>query len=311
MTHRRAYALFALSFVLACGAETPFNDDPNDIGQSSQEQIAAKDSCSGSAVRRIPLKSGVTLAYCEQGAKRGKPVIFVHGYTDSHHSFDRNLPILPRSHHAFAEDLPGHGDSSRPDCCYSQQDFAADVVAFMDAKGLVRASLVGHSMGSFVVQQVALDYPNRVDRVVLIGSAPTVAGNLVAAELMDFVQTLEDPIPSEFVRDFQASTFYRPIPESFLDTAVAESLKVPASIWKAALLGLIAEDHGSRLHELRSRTLILHGSEDVFFGIDEAVRLDELIPRSRLIEYPLTGHGVHVEVPHAVTHDIDRFLSAR
>jgi non-heme chloroperoxidase len=53
------------------------------------------------------------------------------------------------------------------------------------------------------------------------------------------VDTLSDPTDPEFARGFQASTFFRPIPESFLDTAVAESLKVPASIWQQALDGLL------------------------------------------------------------------------
>jgi len=250
------------------------------------------------------------LAYSEQGAKGGNPVIFVHGYTDSHHSFDRNLPLLPRVHHVFALDLRGHGDSSKPNCCYTQRDFAADIVAFMDAKGLGRASLVGHSMGSFVVQQVALDYPRRVDKLVLIGSAPTVAGNPGAADLLSVVQTLEDPIAEDFVREFQASTFFRPMPESFLDTSVIESMKVPATVWKQALTGLIQEDHSERLANLWSRTLILYGDMDVFFSAEEEARLSALIPRSRLIVYPLTGHGTHVERPLDVTREIDQFLTS-
>lgn len=293
----------------ACGTASPSGEDSSDISQVSQEQGARSDACSGAPLRRISISTGVTMAYCEQGEKHGTPVIFVHGYTDSHHAYDRNLPLLPQWHHVFSVDLRGHGESSKPDCCYTQRDFAADIVAFMDAKGLARASLVGHSMGSFVVQQVALDYPRRVDRLVLIGSAPTVAGNAGAADLMSVVQTLEDPIPEDFVRAFQASTYFRPIPDSFLDTSVVESLKVPATVWKQALAGLIAEDHGARLSNLRAPTLILYGEKDVFFSAEDQAQLTALIPRSRLTEYPSTGHGTHVEVPIRVTRDINRFLT--
>jgi hypothetical protein len=55
------------------------------------------------------------------------------------------LPLLPPRYHAFALDQRGHGDSERPACCYSVDDFAADVVAFLDAVRVERASLVGHS----------------------------------------------------------------------------------------------------------------------------------------------------------------------
>jgi non-heme chloroperoxidase len=178
----------------------------------------------------------------------------------------------------------------------------------MDAVGLESASLVGHSMGSFIAQTVALDFPERVDRLVLIGSAPTVVGNPAALELQAAVDTLEDPIDPEFARAFQASTFFQPIPEEFLDTAVADSLKVPASIWQQALDALLEEDHSAELSQIRAPTLILFGTEDVFVSAADQAALDAAIPSSTLISFEETGHGVHVERPRAVNRAIRRFL---
>jgi len=275
-----------------------------------EEPLASADNalCAAPRLERVALSTGVTLSYLVQGNPHGKPVIFIHGYTDSHRSFDLNLPRFPRSFRSYALDLRGHGDSDKPACCYEQGDFAADVVAFMDALGLESASIVGHSMGSFVAHRVAVDHPERVDGLVLIGSAPTVALNAVALDFKAVVDTLVDPIDPEFVLAFQSSTFFRPIPEEFLATAVEESLKVPASVWHQALDGLLADDHSAALPGIDAPTLILFGDEDVFFTAAEQAALDAAIPDSTLVVYPGTGHGTHVELPQAVTREIARFL---
>jgi non-heme chloroperoxidase len=97
-------------------------------------------------------------------------LLILHGVTDSWRSFERVLPHLPQSIHAFALTQWGHGDADRPLTGYGFHDFAADVAAFVDTLQLGRAIIVGHSMGSGVAQRVALDYPDRVLRLVLLGS---------------------------------------------------------------------------------------------------------------------------------------------
>jgi pimeloyl-ACP methyl ester carboxylesterase len=99
----------------------------------------------------VRLSTGVRLRYLEQGDPAGRPVILLHGLTDSWFSFSRVLPGISKAHRVYALDLRGHGDSDRPAAGYAPREMAADVIAFMDALGLRRATLVGHSMGSFVV----------------------------------------------------------------------------------------------------------------------------------------------------------------
>lgn len=284
------------------GVDAPEIDAVEDVGTTEQELHA------GPSIHRVALSTGVTLSYLEQGKKHGDPVIFLHGYSDSYHSFDRNLPELARKYHVYALDQRGHGDSTKPACCYTQADFANDVVAFMNALGIHKASLVGHSMGSFIAQSVAIAAPNRIRKLVLIGSGPTLAGNPVALDFAPIVDTLVDPVDPVFVREFQASTFYRPIPPSFLDMAVSESLKVPATVWKQALDGLLAEDHTAQLPQIRAKTLVFWGDQDIFFGAADEQTLIDGIPRSKLVTYRQTGHGLHVERPHRFVRDLEDFL---
>jgi non-heme chloroperoxidase len=178
------------------------------------------------------LATGPRLHYAEQGDPTGKAIIFLHGYSDSWFSFSLMLPLLSPEYHAFALTERGHGDSDKPQCCYTLEDFAADVDAFMDAVGIEEATLVGHSGGTLIAARVVLSYPQRVSRLALIGSAIMGANNEVMSELGEFVRALEDPVGPEFVREFQESTIYRPVPKEFVERVVSESLKLPARVWR-------------------------------------------------------------------------------
>jgi len=112
---------------------------------------------------------------------------------------------------------------------YTLDDFAADVEAFMDGLEIEEATLAGHSGGTLISPCVALSYPSRVSRLVLIGSAVTWTYNEVMSELIgETVRTVEDPTPLDFVRELHESTIHNQLPEEFLDKVISESLKLPA-----------------------------------------------------------------------------------
>src|SRR5690606_28425617 len=87
----------------------------------------------------VQLPTGVRLHYAEQGDPAGEPVILLHGYSDSWFSWSRVLPLFPSSWRVYALDQRGQGDSDRPATGYGMADIAADVIAFLDAKGIKRA----------------------------------------------------------------------------------------------------------------------------------------------------------------------------
>ena len=255
------------------------------------------------------LATGVRLHYAEQGDPDGDAIIFLHGYSDSWYSFSLVLPLLSPEYHAFALTGRGHGDSDKPECCYTVDDFAADVDAFMDALGIEKATLVGHSGGTLIATRAALSYPRRVRRLVLIGSAVTGANNEAMAGLGQFVRTLEDPVEPEFAREFQESTIYHPVPEEFLKMAISESLKLPARVWRDYMEGVIlTPDHASRLGEIGAPTLILWGEHDAMFPREDQDRLASAMPDATLEAYPETGHAVHWERPERVVLNLETFM---
>src|SRR3712207_5319713 len=192
------------------------------------------------------LATGVRVHSADQGdpslsSARGEPIVFLHGWPDSWYSFSQLLPLLPARYHAYAFDQRGFGDSERPAGGYAMDAFAADGAAFLDAVGVARATLVGHSWGSFVARRVAETYPERVARLVLIGSAVTPV-NEVMLEVQAVARTLADPVSPDFAREFQASTIHVPVPEAFFEGIVAESLKLPARLWRSTFDNLLASD---------------------------------------------------------------------
>lgn len=113
-------------------------------------------------VQYVTLPSGIRLEYEERGDPDGVPVLLLHGVTDSRRSWDPVLPHLPPSIRAIALTQRGHGESDRPAAGYAIEDMAGDAAAVIDALRLGPAVVVGHSMGTWVAERLAIDSPERV-----------------------------------------------------------------------------------------------------------------------------------------------------
>jgi len=259
----------------------------------------------------VALSTGVRMEYVEQGPGDGTPMIFLHGVTDSWHSFERVLPLLPPSIHAFAISQRGHGDSSRPAYGYRYADLSEDLLAFMDAMGLRTAIIVGHSMGSSIAQRFVIDHPDRVSALVLIGAFATMANDPgIDYFYSTSIAPLTDPIDTAFAREWQLSTVTRHMDADHLQTVIAETLKVPAFVWRAAFEGfLTTPDFTSELKKVVAPVLLVWGDGDAYALRAAQKRLLEMIPGSRLIAYTGFGHALHWEDPARFVRDLAAFVA--
>jgi pimeloyl-ACP methyl ester carboxylesterase len=260
------------------------------------------------AIKSVVLPSGVRLPYVEQGGRAGVPVVFLHGTSDSWRSFENVLPELPDWMRAIAVTQRGHGDADRPATGYRTQDFADDVAALMDALGLEKAFIVGHSMGGSIAQRFAIDHPARMLGLVLIGARASWHRHPGVLALGEAVATLSDPVDPDFVREFQLSTLARPISPAYLETVVAESLKLPARVWRAAFAECVFQaDHTAELGSIATPTLLMCGGQDDF-ARDEQDTLVAAIPGASLLVYPDAGHALHWEEPQRFAADLAAFI---
>ena len=109
----------------------------------------------------------------------GPPVLLLHGYPQTHYCWHRVAPELVRSHAVIAIDLRGYGASRAPRGGplgegYSKREMAADAVSLLDALGIERPAVVGHDRGGRVAYRMALDHPERVERLAVLNVVPTV-----------------------------------------------------------------------------------------------------------------------------------------
>lgn len=114
---------------------------------------------------------GIRIRYARKGAADGTPVLFIHGYGGDLDNWLFNIDAVGEKAPVIALDLPGHGQSGIKLPGHSIAALAGFVASFMDAIEVKRAHLVGHSMGAAIAAQVALDAPQRVASLTLIGSA--------------------------------------------------------------------------------------------------------------------------------------------
>jgi pimeloyl-ACP methyl ester carboxylesterase len=268
----------------------------------------AKTTSSNTKSNRIKLRTGITMSYVELGDPEGPALVLVHGYGDSSFSFSRTAPMLDQRYRIIVPDQRGHGESDKPESGYAMKDLAADVAGLMDALGVKSATVVGHSMGSFVSMQLALDHPTKVERLVLIGTAST-ANNKVVRELQAVVNELKDPVPQEFIREFQSGASSPSLPKEFFDGVIDASSKLPANVWKKIAAGLLTTDYRPQLGKIKVPVTIFWGEKETIFSREEQEPLLNGLPHAKFIVYPNSGHAPNWEEPEKFAKDLNQILA--
>ena len=249
------------------------------------------------ATQTVQTRDGVRLPYVEQGDPEGVPVLLLHGYTDSWRSWEPVLRHLPREIRAVALTQRGHGDADRPAGGYRLEDLAADAADAIDALDLAPAIVAGHSMGSWVAQRLAIDHPEHVRAALLAACFGPVRDNEVLLEFGKEVAALGDAVDPEFAREFQLATVERPLPDGMIDDIVAESLKLPARLWRELYHRFVEADMSAELGSIEAPVLVISGERDAFSSRAEQDRVADAMPTARREVYEGSGHAMHWEQP--------------
>lgn len=245
----------------------------------------------------------------EAGSREGRPVILIPGLSDSWPSYLPLMAEMPEELRLIAVSPRGHGNSAKPAGACSLAAMAGDVLSLMDALGLQRADIVGHSLGSTVAQKIVELAPGRVTSLTLIGAFIRMRANPSVIGLWDeAVAPMTDPVDPAFVREFQEGAVGPDTPRELIDRAVAESMKLRAADWKNALRAAMSEDLTSALAEFRGATLVLHGQLDGYCLAEEQAELARG-ERRRLVSEPGWGHAPHWEYPADVAALMAEFLA--
>jgi pimeloyl-ACP methyl ester carboxylesterase len=258
--------------------------------------------------RTVELPNGVRLAYVELGDPKGAPLLLLHGYTDSSRVWTILAPHLD-GHRILIPDQRGHGASDAPACCYAPSDYAEDARLFLDAMGVARAAVVGHSMGSIVGQTLAAEHPSRVTKLVLVGSTalpPLTRGDWIWSNVM----ALKAPIAAnrDFLRDWGPAVSPTPVDPELVPYYEPEIAATKPHVWRSVLRELVDLPAGRHAPDVEAPVLILSGGKDVLFPPEHHAALVAAYPKAKAHVFPELGHNLILERPDEVGPILAAFL---
>lgn len=259
------------------------------------------------ALKEAQLANGLTLPYAEAGYPGGMPVVFVHAVGESWRSFEPVLGVLPPSLHGFAPTQRGHGDAGKPESGYRPEDYAADLVAFLDATGIERAVLVGGSSGGVAARIVAGAHPDRVAGLALVGTPATLAGKDETAGFVTAVSGLPDTPDRADVEPFFQGLVSTPLPQEFHEAMLADAAKAPGRVWRDTVRGLLEGDMAATLGGILVPTVLIWGDQDAFLTRQEQESMRDAIFGAELKVLEGLGHVPHWQDPARVLDELVEF----
>lgn len=263
---------------------------------------------------------GVLLHYVERG--EGPPLVLLHGNGSMIEDWLSSglLDQLARSHRVIAFDRPGFGHSERPRArIWTPQAQAALLAEALAKLKVERAIIVGHSFGTMVTLALALDHPQLVERIVLLGGYyfPSarmdvlVGGQPAIPGVGDVMRYTVSPLIGAAMTPKINDKLFDPAPvaESWGGFPMAMTLRpsqIRASAAEAAMMVPAAAMLAKRYGELALPITILAGSGDRIVDIDDqSKRLHIMLPHSRFVAVEGAGHMVHHTAPDKVLRAIE------
>lgn len=229
--------------------------------------------------------------YVERGA--GEPVLFVHGNWSTSLSWKRVLDRLPEGYRGLAYDVRGRGRTEGPDNRYSMQELAGDLLAFADALDLDKFHLVGHSLGSAIAMQFALDHADRLLSLMVV--APAWVDGMPAAFDVPAAQEALKANKEIFSQAYKAM-MPTLADETFFQELVDEGHEQRLEATLRNLPALVNWRPGDSLRSIGVPTLVVSGALDILTGGANADRAAEALG-TRHIRMEGVGHSPNIEAP--------------
>lgn len=262
----------------------------------------------GVPVERGAVQAG-TVRTVYMAAGQGEPLVLLHGASSSGISWYPVIGALSERYRVWAPDMVGHGETGRPDGAYDRPYYSAWLARFLDAIGVDSAHVAGHSLGGAAALQFALDYPQRVRRLVLVDAAGLGRGVPVRVAL-SFLRNALFPSP-EAGRQLGRLAVYHPHKlDPFFEEYGSQLKAMPRpgrAFWRGGrTVAMVAKEE---LRRVQAPTLIVWGREDRFLPVAHGERAAHLIPNARLHVIPEAGHVSFLDQPEAFCRAVLDFLS--
>ena len=251
-------------------------------------------------------------------------LVFVHGLSGSWANWLEQLPVLAARHRVVAVDLPGFGHSPMPTQEISIAGYARLLDALLGQLGIDAAAVVGNSMGGFIGAELAIAFPQRVERLVLVSAAglsthnePRTVRAMPALRRLNRVLA----ISTAWLAAHSDGVERRPrLRAATLNLVVAHPSRLAAALAAEQVRGagtpgflqgleaVIGYDIRDRLPQIACPTLIVWGARDRLISARDADVFEELIPNARKVVYADTGHMAMLERPTEFNALLEQFV---
>lgn len=273
--------------------------------------------------RYVELPGGLRVHYRDEGQSNGPPLLLVHGFSASLHTWEPWVERLGDEYRLISLDLPGHGLTSAPAGYRASIEGYREIVReFARSRGLTRFALAGSSMGGNVAWEYALAYPEQVDALILVDASGWEDTRAEAAEDPPVFKLLRNPTLGPIMVQLDGSRLVRQgLEASFADPALVNDAMVNRYVQLARApghreillqmtLGYRERNYATaqRLAPLRMPVLIMTGDTDRLVPPAHAEQFHNAINGSQLITFEATGHIPHEERPDESATAVREFL---
>lgn len=261
--------------------------------------------------------NGIELYYEVHG--EGRPLILISGLGYPLWQWHKMVPCLAEYFKVITFDNRGVGQSDKPAGAYTAQMLAADTVGLLDALGIDKAIVAGHSMGGFIAQAMTLDFPQRVEKLILCSTNFGGPHHVpVTPEAMKVLTDVASDALTRFKNGLVVSTapgWAEKNPEmiaKWIKWRVANPVELgPYQSQLAIGLGLLpaAAAFETKLPAINIPTLILFGEHDKVVPPANAELLSKQLSNSQVVIFPNAGHFFPIEIPEAASRAIIEFAT--
>jgi pimeloyl-ACP methyl ester carboxylesterase len=263
--------------------------------------------------------NGLKIHYRDTGERTAEPLVLLHGFGSSLQTWDDWSKVLEQSHRVVRLDLAGFGLTGQaPGHDYSDQADVQRIVDFLNALGIERCILIGHSMGGRIAWNFASQYPNRVRALILmapdgfplpgqrVGERPYDVGSI--ADLIKFV------MPKFLVRKSLEPAFFdaRSVSEELLDRYY-DLLRAP-TVRESILQRMrqtVNSDPQERLKRITTPTLLLWGERDRMIPSSNSLDYERALPNSKTVILPKASHLLQEENPEVGLKSVLNFINTQ
>jgi pimeloyl-ACP methyl ester carboxylesterase len=265
---------------------------------------------------------GTPVNYVDIGASDREPIVLVHGLAGQWQNWLENIPRLAQERRVIAPDLPGHGLTPMPRDEITISGYGRYVDALCEMLELGEVDMIGNSMGGFVAAEVAIQFPQRIDQLVLVSAAGIASADVAKMPIMTIGRVMR-ALASHGTARFDRSLAARPRSRHHTLALVARypsRLKADLAYegffkgagkpgFLDALRANLNYDFRDRLPEISQPTLIVWGENDSIIPVRDAHEFERLIPDSRKVVMRATGHVPMAERPSTFNELVLDFLA--